>query len=170
MPNTYISTAVMQTTSFACVHINSAYDLLRSAMEKETYIKSLQEEDPQIVGTHHHSEYQSFCYGSIVMSAALMEASINEFYDDCNKRKRLENIDNEDKNRINEIWSSHPAIDRMSILEKYQFVLRLLCLEPFEKGDKLYQDANIVIGLRNILMHPRYSIEVTDATNESEIK
>lgn len=90
------------------------------------------------------TEITSYVSSTIVMSVAGLEAYINELFADYQHH-----YPKEYHTLIEEIWET---IEEQSILEKYRIALALKG-EKLEAGGKLYQNTNILIKMRNALIH-----------------
>lgn len=97
-------------------------------------------------------KYLSFVTSSIILFVASLEASINEFY--CEAINKSPNtakyIDDKIHSVIVEFWDE---IERLPILQKYQKALFFLGAEKFSSGLLIYQDADNLIKLRDLLIH-----------------
>ena len=97
----------------------------------------------------------SYVAGSIIASAAFLEAAINEFLKDIADGQSPKCIDPECGKLIKAYWDRKESGNRssVSILNKYQDALEL-CRKPrFKTGEQPYQDAKLGIELRNELTH-----------------
>ena len=106
----------------------------------------------------HSLELDSYVMSSILLTTAYLEASINELYQDAYDGSGSFLIKDLDKDAIAilaDFWNMTEMENRtiLSILDKYQMALRFTGKEPFEKGKNPYQDANLVIKIRNELTH-----------------
>jgi len=101
------------------------------------------------------SEHRSCVVSAVVMSAAFMEATINELFSDVAdgvSRARYENMPGCE--RLAESWRAGiPRRAGYSILEKFDVALLLSDKHRFSKGDHAYQNAADVIRLQNALVH-----------------
>lgn len=101
------------------------------------------------------SEHLAYATAAIVMAAAAIEAFVNELFAECRdagSRNDL-NISPEKAELIGRIWTDVPRVERDSVLEKYDLVLRLLDLPALLRKNKPYQSAITLLDLRNKLMH-----------------
>jgi len=102
-------------------------------------------------------EHRAYVINSILSSVAFLEAAINELYQDAydNHMNYIENIDQEIINNLAEIWKITEVNKGSSIklLPKYQLALIIREKEKFDEGMNPYQDASLVIDLRNFLAH-----------------
>lgn len=128
-------------------------------MAKSTEL--LPEEDKRFSYVAH----RSFVHSSIVASACHMEATINEWYSLCD-----DNMNADDGNTLsvmNQLWKiGIPRTASYPILKKYQIALIQLGIETFAEGEKPYQDASLVIDLRNALVHYETTPEPIEVESE----
>jgi len=98
------------------------------------------------------SKHLAFVTGSIILSVAALESSINEFYCEAIDKNpnTLKGIDSIRLAIIAEFWEE---IERLSILQKYQKALFFLGIPKFEEGNKVFQDAENLVKLRDLLIH-----------------
>ncbi len=91
---------------------------------------------------------------AITSSVGFLESSINEFYFlvSQNKGRKIE-LSEESKAKISAVWSIEKFRATARILEKYQTALQLVGVPDFEEGAKIYQNAKLVIDLRNAFVH-----------------
>jgi hypothetical protein len=95
--------------------------------------------------TAFHEEILELSIACVLMSVACLESYINELFYDCEKH-----FPNMRPELMNKIWG---FVEQKSILEKYEFALLLMGAQGFEKGNWPYQDIDVLIRLRNALMH-----------------
>lgn len=105
-------------------------------------------------------EHRSFVTSAIFSSVAFMEAAINEFFQDAfdEHKSYIAALDKEIMAAIGDWWKENgehniKAGSRISVLDKYQRALIIAQKEPFLRGQSPYQDAKLVIVLRNALVH-----------------
>lgn len=95
---------------------------------------------------------RSYVIGCLTTSVSFVEACINELFCDA-AEDDADDIDDEIELRLGAIWEAESIRLRTSILEKYQIALKLAGEPLFEKGQNPYQDAKLVIDLRNAIVH-----------------
>jgi hypothetical protein len=120
----------------------------------------------------HYIEHRSFVTNAIFSSTAFLEAYINELFADLND-KEVRKCDSKYKaleskfNIFSEMWEAGiPRTSKYSILDKYQIALVLAEKEKLSKGSKIYQDIDVLVRLRNALIH--YEPEWILGGSESE--
>lgn len=108
-------------------------------------------------------EHRSYCIGAVIVSAAFLEAAINELYLEAidrnpntfeAKHQRLAEL-------MEHVWET---IEEHAILAKYQIALTLGEKPPFPKGEEPYQAVDTLIRLRNALVHykPEWDTELAE--------
>ncbi len=103
---------------------------------------------------------QAYVTNAVLSAVAFLEASINEVYDDVADEHPgyVDPLSPETKRLLAGLWE---RVERWPILEKYQAALLCSGIEPFEKGKPPYQDAKLLIDLRNQLLHARPKTRAT---------
>lgn len=92
-------------------------------------------------------EIQSLVTAGVLSSVASMEDNLNELLVD-NPRFGSNLTDR----AFEEIWSD---AERRSLLDKYQFILTLLDHDTIPRGERLFQNADALVKMRNALVHFR---------------
>lgn len=110
-------------------------------------------------------KHRSFVIASIMSSVAFLEAAINELYVVCAEhpdhiRQRAQSQDEQFPligvdtiQLLAAIWQVQSFQRSANLLQKCQTALRLARRVEFDKGTNPYQDARLVIDLRNLLVH-----------------
>ncbi|ALS66590.1 MULTISPECIES: hypothetical protein [Pandoraea] len=100
-------------------------------------------------------EHKGAVSGSIFMSVAGVEASINEFFSDCADAHmyHLVGLEEQAVDRLARGWNATSIVEKASILEKFQFACLLADKAPLDLGTPAAQDLAIGIDIRNALMH-----------------
>jgi hypothetical protein len=101
----------------------------------------------------HQFGHYAAVIGSLVESAAYLEATINELLQDTEDREssRIDVLGQDQAQRLAAYWLARPR----GIVRKYEQVLTILGAEPFEANDSLLSDARDLVALRNELIHFR---------------
>lgn len=101
--------------------------------------------------------HRSVVTASVLASAAFQETVINEVigaaaYPNLEGSGQLPEAD---RRKLTDLGQE---LDRVSTLSRYQMVLHLLDREPFDRGTQPFQDADLLVTLRNALLHykPRW--------------
>lgn len=115
--------------------------------------------------------HRAFTTASIFASVAFLEACINELFasvehDNLEVGGRLPSVE---RMRLVEM---RIYLARLPALDRFQAALRLLGKQPFDRGGPPYQDAALLVRLRNALVHyePRWrpaGSEVSASIDES---
>lgn len=102
-------------------------------------------------------QHRAYVTSAILSIVAFLEATINELYKDVADAhpSYISSIDTESRRLIQAFWQLTEERNRspFSILDKYQMVLTFCRKEQFLTGASPYQDTDLVIKLRNELMH-----------------
>lgn len=102
-------------------------------------------------------QHRAYVTSGVLSTVAFLEAAINELYKDVADAhpSYIASIDKESRKLIQAFWQLTEERNRspFSILEKYQIVLTFCRKEQFATGASPYQDAELVIKLRNELVH-----------------
>ncbi|WP_315139293.1 hypothetical protein [Achromobacter marplatensis] len=104
-------------------------------------------------------EAEAFATSAIIMSAAAVEAFINELCADCRDEgaKNSHGIPPAKAELVGRVWSDVPKTEREGVLEKYEIVLRLAELPRLDRKADAYQAVQNLLNLRNKLMHYKLS-------------
>lgn len=100
--------------------------------------------------------HRAYTIGAITGSVAFLEAAINEIYKDAadEHQSYLISLSQEKLEKLRLIWELTEGRNKhVNILDKYQFALKYLGHEPIECGRVLLENAQLVIELRNALIH-----------------
>ena len=99
-------------------------------------------------------EHRAYVTSSILASVAFLEAAINETLKDAadGHSSYLAAVPSDVQSAWADFWEVADE-GRLSTLEKYQEALTMARVKAFEKGARPYQDAHLVIRLRNALVH-----------------
>jgi hypothetical protein len=126
--------------NFACQHLIAA-----THFRDQTHLLEERFRD-QPLGDF-FQDIRSYCSACLMSATASLEALINELFiaRNCQLRPRL--IDFE-----KDFWGKG-GIERRTILEKYQYALRLLGKDPIDEHSVVFRDAWGLIELRNALVH-----------------
>ena len=116
-------------------------------------------------------EHRAYCVSAIFSIVAFLEASINEFFMDAydNRNGIVADLKDEEVFLLKNMWEMKiPKTANYPIIEKYQIALNLLNREKFDIGINPVQNINILIQLRNALVHfePDWEIMNEKASQE----
>ncbi|AZD68297.1 hypothetical protein SAMN04489802_2104 [Pseudomonas chlororaphis] len=99
-------------------------------------------------------EHNACIVSTIMLSAAFLEATINEFFSDCAEDPYAKVATLPTCKLMAKLWSRGiPKTASYSILEKYEIALDLNEKQPFDKSSHPYQDVKLLVELRNALIH-----------------
>lgn len=143
----------MSSSKLGIVREHISPDLLFSAFnfaQMSSEIEAIVEPPEKLLLQKH----QSFIISTLLSSVAFMEASINElYYVASDEVLEIGRMPVEYRNRLSAMWRVEKFSKSARILEKYQIALKLLGKEEFKKGYDPYQSAQLLIDLRNALVH-----------------
>ena len=98
--------------------------------------------------------HRAYVIGSVLSASAFLESSINELY--LEVQDHIANGNPENRRRVLAVpahfWS---AVARPPILHKYQLALVVADAEPFDEGRAPFRDADLLVALRDGLVHGR---------------
>ncbi len=139
-------------TGLAIYHRWSAAHLanLADSLERDASEK-LEPRDEWMEARHRHRAY---VVGSILSSVAFLEATINEKFSDAADREwSMPVMEHAPKHRdaLANAWIGE--VKRISTLAKYDLALRLGDLPTLEPGQRPRQDVELVLKIRNALVH-----------------
>lgn len=149
-----VSVEIAMKSYFSIQYLRSADLFIKKASEIET-------KDPNDISEENRLEYQSYCYSAILLSAAFLEATINEFLIDISENlkwsvasKPDEIVDPQFQKLIHDLWAMGiPRTAQYSIIQKYQIALTLAGKEEISENDDAYRNAFLLKTLRNDLIH-----------------
>ena len=92
--------------------------------------------------------------GAVLAATAFLEASINElFYAAGDTNVAHPSLDETTRKSFDALWSVDGFRRSARVLEKFEVALQLAGSVPLAKGSKPYQDARLLVDLRNALVH-----------------
>jgi len=101
-------------------------------------------------------EHRSSVLGCILFIATFLESHINEFYSDISAKMAFNypGIKTESAQILSLLWEHGiPRTAKYSIIEKFEFALKKLADSEFTKGTFPYQETQLLIKVRNSLIH-----------------
>lgn len=140
------------TNSYALTHLLSAALHARNSGAIEDSFAS----EPEL-GLRFHSDNEAFVISAVFHSVAFLEATINEFFvhlaeDSYEDFRKI--YDKEICDQIKHMWKMKiPQTAAYPTLQKYDIALVLCRKAPSEKGVEPYQSAELLVKLRNYLIH-----------------
>lgn len=116
------------------------------------------------------TRHRSYAVSAVMVSAAFLEATINELFADCADGHSTERLTSLPAHGLmGRLWVRNvPRTASYPILEKYDIALELNDKEPFVPGINPYQDAKLLTELRNALIH--YEPETIVAIGDDEAR
>jgi len=117
-------------------------------------------------------QHQSYVIGAIWMASGFLEAYINELFSDAAEdyREFLNPLEKEVIDLLGRKWKQgiprdKPRGEGSRILQKYEVFLDIAHKTAFDREVPPYQDVQVMIDLRNALMHyePEWMLNVSTA-------
>ena len=100
--------------------------------------------------------HRAYVTNTIFSCIAFLEAAINELFQDVfdGHESYVDTVNAEGKQRLAQFWrDTEEQRIWKRLLQKYQTALELLTESKLAKGEQPYQDAALVVSLRNVLVH-----------------
>lgn len=100
-------------------------------------------------------QHRACAISSVIVSAAFLEATINELFADCADEHSTERISSlPARDLMANLWiKGIPRSATFRIIEKYEIALLLNGKPALKAGSHPYQDVKLLIELRNALIH-----------------
>ncbi|WP_280256178.1 hypothetical protein [Nocardia wallacei] len=133
----------------------------------------------RLAGSGHASvELEAATTNAIFLSVAFIEASVNEVLQDLAESEpgklnsRCAGIGEDTARMVRALWQQPARLERAGVLEKYQVALAAAHQPPLDAGQKPFQWAKKLIGLRNALIHfkPEWQADDEQHAQEKELK
>jgi hypothetical protein len=103
-------------------------------------------------------EHESYAITSVLAAVAFLETLANELFEDAGdpdyESYRDAVLTQTSRDRMSQ-WTSTTAGRRSGVLQKYRKALAIVGAEPFIMNENPYRDADLLIELRNALVHYR---------------
>lgn len=135
--------------SYAINHIKSAALFARNSWALE------EEYSKDTSGLRFYSDNEAFVTSAVFHSVAFLEATINELFASVAEGgyKEFNDVYGEATSKqIQQLWDIRSS--RMAAtIEKYEIILILCNKAQFDKGHRPYQNVDLLIALRNHLIH-----------------
>lgn len=130
-------------------HLSAAALFASQCKEIEYTAQSTPIDSPQ------RRQHNACAISSVIVSAAFLEATINEMFSDCSDAHSTERIASlPARNLMANLWKKGiPRTAAYPIVEKYEIALELNGKPTFSTGTSPYQDVKLLIELRNALIH-----------------
>jgi hypothetical protein len=135
---------------FSVRYIQSAALLCQLAFAIEQEYREAKE-----ISADHQLRHEVFVLNSVLSSVSFLESTINEIYADAaddafyfadEKQEALLRL-------ISVRWKNEKNFDRAPLLTKYQKILLIAGVSPFDKDDQAFANLRVLIEIRNHLMH-----------------
>jgi hypothetical protein len=100
--------------------------------------------------------HRSYVTNAVLSAVAFLEATVNELLQDVTDKvpTYIESLGQDCSSLLTRLQEVEVGgVRKWTILDKYQMVLLCSGNDPFERGATLYQNAKMVIRLRNALTH-----------------
>jgi len=107
------------------------------------------------------AKHRSYVLASVQASASFLEAMVNELYQDAADGHGvagdgyLAPLPENTRAQMAEVWAGTDEGRRLDTLTKYQLLLTLAERERLDRGAQPFQDAALLVDLRNRLVHFR---------------
>ena len=130
-------------------HLSAAALFAQQCEEIEIMAKAAPIDNPQ------RRRHNACAVSTVIISAAFLEAVINETFSDCSDAHGSERIASlPGRSIMGRLWKKGiPRTASYSILDKYDIALELNEKPTFDVGASPYQDVKLLIELRNALIH-----------------
>lgn len=120
-------------------------------------------------------EHRAYVMNAILSSVSFLETCINEIFQDASdgQSSYIQPLNENTQQLLGTYWKSvmkENRRDNLSILAKYEAALNLDKKDQFTKGENLYQNVDLVIKLRNELIHFKPSTLSSHDVDENNFK
>jgi hypothetical protein len=148
---------------FSLQHLMSSIIFYKKIIEIEK--KFQKDYKTKSIDTHEIIEHRSFCVSIVFSIVSFLEANINEFYMDSsdNRDGIVVDLKNEEVELLKNLWQLEiPKTASYTIIEKYQIALTLLRKKQIPGDRNPLQSVDVLIKLRNSLIHYEPEWEILD--------
>lgn len=130
-------------------HLSAAALFASQCKEIEAMAQATQIDSPE------RRQHNACAISSVIVSAAFLEATINEMFSDCSDNHSTDRIAAlPARNLMANLWKKGiPRTASYPIIEKYEIALELNGKPTFNTGASPYQDVKMLVELRNALIH-----------------
>lgn len=159
-----MSIAIASRTYLSVTHLSAAALFAKQSRDIESS-GTLMSLDATGLRQHH-----ACVVSAVIMSAAFLEANINELFSDCADEQFARNLSTlRAKDLMGRLWEKGiPRTASYSILEKYEIALELNDKAGFNTGATPYQDVKLLVELRNALIHFEPETIQSHSVNEAQ--
>jgi hypothetical protein len=131
------------------LYLDAAFYLAKAACEQD----SNRDENPALV------------FGALTCSVSFLELCINSlFHEGFTHSSRETRF----RKALSGLWNEQ--FDRLPVLTKFQIALALAHVDGFDIGREPYQSVESLIGLRNLMIHPKRILVDTQKEQERIVK
>jgi hypothetical protein len=104
-------------------------------------------------------KHEGCVLGAILAAEGFLEAVVNELFQDAHDSHGVSGegyiapLTEQTRRIMAELWRGTAEGTKVRPLEKYELLLTAAGVEPMERGARPYQDAHLVVQLRNAIAH-----------------
>jgi hypothetical protein len=100
-------------------------------------------------------QHRTYVINAILAAVTFLECAVNELFDDLTDEHLLyiDPLCEDAKRSLIELWTNNKKFERSGTLQKYRETLRWVGKPAFDENSPPYEDAALIIKLRNELMH-----------------
>jgi predicted nucleic acid-binding Zn-ribbon protein len=141
--------SVRKSYSFGHIKAAARFARMSAAIEKD-------HSDDYIKAVRFNDENEAYVIASILAATAFLETTINEFFADAaeDHESEVKKSHPDAASVMANMWRLEiPRTASFSILKKYQTALALANKNLFDAGTAIYQNVDLLITLRNYLIH-----------------
>lgn len=99
------------------------------------------------------AEYWAYVTASIFTAVSFLEATINELFADAEEEHSENRLDSKTKALMADKWSSISKDYSIMMMDKFDIALTVAGKPPFNRGEKPAQYVDLIVKLRNSLIH-----------------
>lgn len=130
-------------------HLSAAALFAQQCRDIESTARTTPVDNPQ------RRQHNAYAVSSVIVSAAFLEATINELFSDCSDAHSTDwTVCLPASSLMGRLWKKGiPRTASYSILEKYEIALELNGKPAINTSKNPYQDVRLLVELRNALIH-----------------
>jgi hypothetical protein len=119
-------------------------------------------------------EHRSYVLAALIAAAGFLEAAVNELYKDASEGHGLTDdgylapLSGQAVGAMAALWDGTDEGFKLKALEKWQFLLVFAGRSRLDQGASPYQDASLVVTLRNALAHAKPEMVWADEPGRME--
>jgi hypothetical protein len=120
---------------------------------------AIEHERPPELDAHFDIEHHGLVIAAVTAAAAFQEAMVTELFADANDGHGfvgdgyLAPLRPKTRHEMAQLWRETNGGERLQALSKYQLLLAFAGHDPLDRGTQPYQDAQLLVTLRNALIH-----------------